>query len=91
MNFSWEKKFIIALAEIITHATVLVLARPGLFRQEITVEPDPAVCAPVKNVLKFKIEFEIQHDAHTLDCNDPDLEAFESNLCAINRARESDL
>ena len=26
--------------------------------------------------LKFMIEFEIQYTAHTMDCNDSDLEAF---------------
>ena len=28
-----------------------------------------------------------EHSAHTMDGNDPDLEAFESNLCAIFPAR----
>ena len=49
------------------------------------------VCAPcthVKKILRFKIEFEIQHTAHTMESDDPDLEAFESNLRAIIRARE---
>ena len=36
----------------------------------------------------FKIEFEIQHTAHTMDGNDPDLEAFEPNFRRILCARE---
>ena len=37
----------------------------------------------------FKIEFEIQHTVHTMDCYDPDFEAFVSNFRPILRARES--
>ena len=40
-------------------------------------------CTHVKTFLSLKIEFEIQHTAHTMDCNNPDLEAFESNLHPI--------
>ena len=47
-----------------------------------------AVTYPWQNVLSFTIEFEIQDTAHTVDSNDPDLEAFKSNLRAIIRARE---
>ena len=35
------------------------------------------------------MEFKIQHTSRTMDCDEPDLDAFESNLCAIIRARES--
>ena len=56
------------------------------------------VCAPSGHVPTFKC-FKVlslnsnsysPHSAHTmpLDGDDPDLEAFESNFCAIIRARE---
>ena len=34
----------------------------------------------VKTFKSLKIEFEIQHTAHTMASDDPDLQAFESNL-----------
>ena len=35
----------------------------------------------------FKTEFEILYAAHTMNCDGPDFEAFESDLCAIIWAR----
>ena len=42
----------------------------------------------VKTSWSFKIKFEIHHTAHALDFDDPELDAFESNLVALIRVRE---
>ena len=68
------------------HATELSVDHPGLFGQVITVVDAPSCRVTCQNVLKFKIEFKIQHTAHTMDGDDPD--SFESNLCRILQARE---
>ena len=58
-----------------------------LFGQVITVVDSTSTHVPM--LKSFKIEFEIQHTVHTMDCYDPDFEAFESNFRPILRARES--
>ena len=66
-----------------THATELSLDHPGFLAKYSLLCKLQAVTYPRLNVLKFKIEFEIQHAAHTMVGNDPDLQAFESNLRRI--------
>ena len=39
-------------------------------------------------MIAFKMQYTARLGSHTIDCNDPDLQVFESNLPAIIRARE---
>ena len=71
-----------------THATELSVDSLGFYGQMITDVHAPSGHVPMAKRLSFTIEFEIQDTAHTVDSNDPDLEAFKSNLRAIIRARE---
>ena len=69
-------------------ATVLFIARPGLsraFGQVIAVVCAPSCHVPALKVKtsEFKNKFEIHHTAHTMDCDDPELDAFKSNLVAL--------
>ena len=45
----------------------------------------------LKSFYVQEIKFEIKHTAHTMDCNDPNLEAFESNLRAMTRGKNAAL
>ena len=70
------------------HATKLSVDRPGFFGQMITVVDAPSGHIPMLKLFQvLRLKIEIQHTVHILDGNDADLEAFESNLRRILRAR----